>query len=73
MPRTFEPDHLLTAIVEAFESDGYETVRDGDRTFARIETLGDDGSATMSEVNLSDIAMRAAQKLSHPKKFGDVA
>ena len=73
MPRTFEPDHLLLAIVEAFENDGYETVCDGDRTFARIETLADDDSAILSEVNLSDIAMRAAQKLSHPKKFGDAA
>lgn len=44
-----------------------------DRTFARIEFVGDDGSSTMSEIDLSDIAMRAAQKLSHPGKFGDAA
>ncbi|WCA60284.1 hypothetical protein G6M16_007145 [Agrobacterium tumefaciens] len=73
MPRTFEPDQLLAALVDAFQKDGYETVRHNARTFARIETVDDNGSATMSEIDLSDIAVRAAQKLSHPEKFGDAA
>lgn len=73
MPRRFEADQLLAALVDAFQKDGYETVRHSDRTFARIEFVGDDGSSTMSEIDLSDIAMRAAQKLSHPGKFGDAA
>lgn len=64
MPRRFEADQLLTALVDAFQKEGHQTVCHGDCTFARIETVDDDGIVTMSEVNLSDIADRAVGRLS---------
>jgi hypothetical protein len=64
MPRRFEANQLLTALVDAFQKDGHETVFHGNRAFARIETTDQDGVVIMSEVNLSDIAERAAGRLS---------
>ncbi len=64
MPKRFEADQLLTALVDAFQKEGHQTVCHGDRMFARIETIDDDGVVTISEVNLSDIAVRSVRRLS---------
>ncbi|TWC85634.1 hypothetical protein FB593_102486 [Rhizobium sp. SJZ105] len=63
MPRTFEPDQLLTALIDAFLKDGHFVHAKGGKMFVLVVTEEDDESRS-SEFCLSDIAAHAAGRMS---------
>ncbi len=64
MPRTFEAEQLLPALVDAFQKDGHFVLSNGGKLFVRIMTINDDEEVASSEFCLSDIAEHAARRMS---------
>ncbi|CDN93501.1 hypothetical protein [Agrobacterium tumefaciens] len=61
--RTFEPDQLLTALIDAFLKDGHFVHAKAGKMFVLVVTEEDDESQS-SEFCLSDIAAYAAERMS---------
>ncbi|WP_334153754.1 hypothetical protein [Agrobacterium pusense] len=63
MSRTFEPDQLLPALVDAFGKEGHFVLAKKGKFFVRIITE-EDGESSSTEFCLSDIAAHAAKRMS---------
>ncbi|MDH0908838.1 hypothetical protein N5C66_05920 [Rhizobium pusense] len=62
MPRTFDADHILSVLIEAYQQQEHFILRKEGRIFARLVT--DDEGGAAGEVCLTDIAILAAERLS---------
>lgn len=63
MSRTFDPDHILSVLIQAYQQQEHFILRKEGRIFARLVT-DDDHNGAVGEVCLSDIAVLAAERLS---------
>ncbi|MGV1900679.1 hypothetical protein ACQZ6V_10350 [Agrobacterium sp. 22-3674b3] len=63
MSRTFEPDQLLTALINAFMNDGHFVHSKGGKMYVLVVTE-EGGEDKSSEFCLTDIAAHAAQRMS---------
>jgi len=63
MPRTFEPDQFLTALIDAFLKDGHFVHAKGGKMYVLVVTE-EGGEDESSEFCLTDIAAHAAQRMS---------
>ncbi|MCZ4072748.1 hypothetical protein [Agrobacterium sp. LMR679] len=63
MPRTFEPDQLLTALIDAFLKDGHFVHAKNGKMFVLVVTE-EGGEDKSSEFCLTDIADHAARRMS---------
>lgn len=63
MSRTFEPDHLLPLLIDAFGKEGHFVLAKQGKVFVRVITEKG-GESSSTEFCLSDVAAHAAERLS---------
>lgn len=51
-------------MVMAFEEEGYDIVEHDGASFARVTTIDEDGSSTLAEINLTQVAIGMARATS---------
>ena len=63
MSRTYDPDHILSALIEAYQQEEHFILRRDGKIYARF-IVEKDGWRVPLEFCLSDIAAHAAERMS---------